>query len=62
MGVVTLIIQKPTVIPSYHIFDGLVQINAAHVTDACLILDAIDHMELTDWQKGKKCPDYKTNT
>ena len=35
------------------IFDGLVQINAAHVTDACLVLDAIDHMELSDWQKGK---------
>ena len=44
------------------IFDGLVQINAAHVTDACLVLDAIDHMELTDWQKGEKCPDHKTNT
>ena len=44
------------------IFDGLVQINAAHVTDACLVLAAIDHMELSDWQKGEKCPDHKTNT
>ena len=43
------------------IFDGLVQINAAHVTDACLVLYAI-HMELTYWQKGEKCPDNKTNT
>ena len=44
------------------IFDGLVQINAAHVTDACLVLAAIDHMEISDWQKGEKCPDHKTNT
>ena len=44
------------------IFVGLVQINAAHVTDACLVLDATDHMELTDWQKGGKCPDHKSNT
>ena len=44
------------------IFDGLVQINAAHVIDACLVLAAIDHMELSDWQKGEKCPDHKTNT
>ena len=44
------------------IFDGLVLINAAHVTDACLVLDATDHMELTDWQKGGKCPDHETNT
>ena len=44
------------------IFDGLVQINAAHVTDACLVLAAIDHMEISDWQKGEKWPDHKTNT
>ena len=44
------------------IFDGLVHINAAHVTDACLVLAAIDHMELSDWQKGEKCPDHKSNT
>ena len=24
-------------------------------------LDAIDYMELTDWQKRGKCPDHKTN-
>ena len=44
------------------IFDGLVQINAAHVTKDMLGLDAIDHMELSDWQKGEKCPDHKSNT
>ena len=41
------------------IFDGLVQINAAHVTDACLVLDATDHMKLTYWQKGGNCPDHQ---
>ena len=42
--------------------DGLVLINAARVTDACLVLDATDHMELADWQKRGKCPDHETNT
>ena len=42
------------------IFDGLVLINAAHVTDACLVLDATDHMELTDWQKGGSVQITKT--
>ena len=47
-----MIIQKPSVIP-LSLMVLFRSLNAAHVTDACLVLDAIDHMELTDWQKGK---------
>ena len=55
--------DNPKAFGDTFIFDGLVQIAERCSRDRCmLVLDTIDHMELTDWQKGEKCPDHKTNT